>query len=553
MKNIKGTALNKSYFFARITLFLFILSIISNSSFCIYDNSFWAITCIIGTAALIATIETFIITLSQKLLGFWGMNLIQWSIILLHNLIIIVDYFLIIKFRMVCNQDIIDIIAETNTDEALDFINSYLDYSTVLTVLGSIIVFNFFLWNFSNLFIKIKILYPFHLSLSFVGVVVIARMFYSFIIFKDGLSVPQFIAPLRIYYASSVLAKRIQEIKSLQIICATIKAEKTTKENPDIIVVIGESFSKYHCSLYGYEKKTFPLLEERLNNKELLVYEDAVAVADATHKNMKAIFSFAKDDSEFGSKPLFPAVFKAAGYKTTLLDNQYFTGNGITFLSDQKLSSEIWDNRNIAGYGYDGKLIEEIVISDEPTLYVIHLMGQHYTYANRYPKEFSFFKDSQYEERYTKEQKEIIAHYDNANLYNDYIINEIIKKFEQKNCILFYFSDHGEEVFELSGFMGHGASIKSKDLSYQLSIPFLIWTSSLFREKSPETVKNLKRKTKTPILTQDISHVLVNVASIKTKEYSAKRDYLNEQYDSLKHRIVMGSIDYDKHKRKKDF
>lgn len=503
----------------------------------------------IGTAGFISVIEYLLLFLINRYISKKTSLCVFIALLTIHNIIIVVDYFLIIRFHMVFNQDVMDILAETNANETTNFINTYLNFGTISIASIFIFLFNYLCWIISCFFSKHKkTCICCTGGTTIIGLFVIGRMLYNFALYKDGLSVPQYVAPLRISYASSVLAKRIQEIKSLQTICTTINAEQSTKENPDIIVVIGESFSKYHCSLYGYEKKTFPLLEERQNNKELIVYEDAIAVADATHKNMKAIFSLAKDDSEFGSKPLFPAVFKAAGYKTTLLDNQYFIGNGITFLSDQKLSSEIWDNRNNAGFVYDGKMIDDMVITDEPTLYVIHLMGQHYTYANRYPGDCSHFDESQYEQKYTKDQREIIAHYDNANLYNDYVINEIIKKFEQKNCILLYFSDHGEEVFELSDFMGHGTSMNSKDPSYQLSVPFMIWTSSLFKEKYPDTIRNLENKTKSPILTKDLSHILIGILNIKTKDYTPERDFTNEKYDSLKHRIVMNSFDYDKHK-----
>lgn len=76
--------------------------------------------------------------------------------------------------------------------------------------------------------------------------------------------------------------------------------------------------------------------------------------------------------------------------------------------------------------------------------------------------------------------------------------------------------------------MGHGASMNSNDPSYQLSVPFMIWTSSLFKEKYPDTIRNLENKTKIPILTKDLSHVLIGISNIKTKDYAQERDFLNE-------------------------
>ena len=59
------------------------------------------------------------------------------------------------------------------------------------------------------------------------------------------------------------------DIEEIEKIIDLIKVEKTDQKAPLIVLVIGESFNKYHSSLYGYDLKTNPLLEKRKENKEL--------------------------------------------------------------------------------------------------------------------------------------------------------------------------------------------------------------------------------------------------------------------------------------------
>ena len=98
-------------------------------------------------------------------------------------------------------------------------------------------------------------------------------------------------------------------------------------------------------------------------------------------------------------------------------------------------------------------------------------MGQHYTYEIRYPSEFKRFSASNYSGDLTDAEREIVAHYDNATLYNDYVVDNVIKQFEDKNCILVYFSDHGEEIYEIDDFMGHGNAAQRPTLKYQMRVP----------------------------------------------------------------------------------
>ena len=46
---------------------------------------------------------------------------------------------------------------------------------------------------------------------------------------------------------------------------------------------------------------------------------------------------------------------------------------------------------------------------------------------------------------YHDAQRKVLSHYDNATLYNDSIVAEIVKRFQKEDAVIIYVPDHGEE------------------------------------------------------------------------------------------------------------
>lgn len=250
---------------------------------------------------------------------------------------------------------------------------------------------------------------------------------------------------------------------------------------------------------------------------------------------------------DFPNAPLFPACFNSAGYHTHISENQYNIGGPVNFLTDQNLSDIMFCTRKDFHYEYDMTLIDSTEIDTPHSLYIYHLKGQHYTYADCYPKAFSKFKESDYnQQKYNLKQREIIAHYDNATLYNDYVLYNLINKCRNKNVCLIYFPDHGEEIFETRDYMGHGdAGNYRSSIDLQIKIPFMIWLSDRFKSTNPAIADKISNSINTPITTKDIPHVIMGLGGVVNKFYDPTRDFINEKYNKSRHRIVLKSIDYD--------
>lgn len=494
-------------------------------------------------SALIAYIEAVIFKVVEKI------KLFRVSYVcivgFIHNLFIIFDYFCLVNFQTTINQDKIDIIAETDSAEIVSFLITYVSIYTVLLILLCLFAFNYLLFRISTLLYYRKQCLNALLGLALLGAVIYGITTFNYVVYHNGRNVPQYTAPTRVAYSVYLMKQREAEIENLSVLCKRVKAE-ATKEKTNIIVLIGESYSLYHSSLYGYKLETTPNMTVRYKNGELLFLRNAITISDFTHGAMESVFSLDSLRTQFTSKPLFPSCFKNAGYFTSMYDNQYFVKPQMNFLSNASVSEAMFNKRNTKRYKYDGDMIKDIQVENKPTLYVIHLQGQHYTYNARYPKSFEYFTPSQYDsKRFTDEQRLHLSKYDNVTRYNDYVVNELIKKFENTNTILIYFSDHGEELYEQSDYNGHGNSPFVKDLSYQIRVPFIVWMSKSYKAANMELFETVKKCENYPIITDDISHLLLDISGVRTKDFNPTRSFVNDKYNINKPRIVLNSINFD--------
>ena len=190
------------------------------------------------------------------------------------------------------------------------------------------------------------------------------------------------------------------------------------------------------------------------------------------------------------------------------------------------------DTKHYFSEHYDGDLLtylDDILAGDkqEKTFMVLHLAGAHQLYRERYPADFAKFHGS-------NNVEEIIAEYDNAILYNDYIINEILKRFEDKNAIVFYVPDHGEDVYENgSRFMGHGPN----GTMHQQEIPMLVWGSDSFKYKYNDKWLAIGKSVHKPFMTDNLIHAILGIMDIKTNEYKSREDLFSKDFDEGRRRV----------------
>ena len=334
----------------------------------------------------------------------------------------------------------------------------------------------------------------------------------------------------------------------------------------DIIVIVGESHSKYHSSLYGYNHPTNPLLASLGN---LYVFSDVISSVNATSLSFKNFLSLASLDGETGwyEEPLFPAVFKCAGYNVNFYSNQFvYNPNMDTydascgFFNHPSVQDKLFNHKNKVRFAFDGDLVEAYraerdSIETERNLVIFNLSGQHVRACERYPSEWDRFQPEDYPERtdLSDEQKEYVAQYDNATLYNDFVIYEIIRTFKDEDAVVIYFSDHGDEVHDFRNHLGRSHDYEeggAKSVHCQLDIPFLIYCSDKCVERHPELCGRIARSVGLPFMTDDLPHLLLDIAGITCEGFEPERSLVNPSFNKLRRRIPRAitssvRVDYD--------
>jgi heptose-I-phosphate ethanolaminephosphotransferase len=145
-------------------------------------------------------------------------------------------------------------------------------------------------------------------------------------------------------------------------------------------------------------------------------------------------------------------------------------------------------------------------------------MGQHIYYPERYPEEFNIFSENDYLDL-PLHQRKTIAEYDNATLYNDFVIDSIIHIFSKKEAIILYFSDHGQDIyFSDKDYCGHGITANAKSDSIGRDIPFMIYTSPKFKDKYPSLIEKIINSTNKKFNIEDIIYTLIDISGYKFKD-----------------------------------
>lgn len=338
-------------------------------------------------------------------------------------------------------------------------------------------------------------------------------------------------------------------------------------KSPNIVLIIGESYGKLHSQQYGYFMPTTPRQIKREKSGLLVPFSDVVAPWNLTSFVFKNVFSLhvVGEKGEWCDYPLFPSLFRKAGYHVTFITNQFlpkakqavYDFSGGFFLNHPELSAAMFDSRNQQLYRFDRGLLDDYDKNQQQhntdhNLIIFHLLGQHVKYNQRFPSDRRHFKAEDYEKKRADldgKQRNVLADYDNAILYNDSIVDAIISRFEDKEAIIIYMPDHGEECYEGNrGFIcrNHSAAIDYDLAHYEFEIPFWIFCSYKYAAKHPDIYKEIIGAKNRRFMTDALPHMLLYLAGIHTKDYHAEYNILSPQYNEIRPRILKNTTDYDK-------
>lgn len=316
-----------------------------------------------------------------------------------------------------------------------------------------------------------------------------------------------------------------------------------------VVIVIGESASRIHWSIYGYPLSTTPRISAMSDS--LYIMSDVIGSSTSTSLNMENILTFRNDDTPEGNTLHYPRLidlFNRAGYKTFWLSNQEKSGL-ISNLSAALVSNA--DEINYVG----AQSSEDLLISrfDEVLLpylqkalndnakykmIFLHLHGSHVVYSSRFPSEARYFtadsiKVARSNMGYSDDEAYTIAEYDNSIRYTDQLLGDILKEISKslEPTVFIYFSDHGVNVYDTDKI--HGRSER------YVMVPAIAYLNSTYRHYNPDIAAAFERAVNLPISTASLTYPLMTLTGTTYSHYEPTRDFLSTQY-LCRHRYVDG-------------
>lgn len=303
---------------------------------------------------------------------------------------------------------------------------------------------------------------------------------------------------------------------------------KSSDEKGVYVLVIGESATRNHMSAYGYGKQTTPFLDQLKKEGNTLVFENTWSNETYTIATLQYALT---GQNQYNQRKLsdvysLSEIATVAGFDTYWISNQtpFRSGDIPIVIFARATSSQTFINQH-TGKGifsdfYDEKLIDVFpnINSDGSVFIIVHLIGSHPVYLDRYPKKFEHFKDEDLR----------VSSYDNSILYTDYVMSKLYRKLVKipNFMALVYFSDHGEEP-DLH--YGHDGARYTPQMS---KIPLVMSFSEEFKKKNPKMFETLKSHQKVYWSNDLLYDVMVSVLGLRfVPDVEAKYDLSSEEYD----------------------
>ena len=313
--------------------------------------------------------------------------------------------------------------------------------------------------------------------------------------------------------------------------------DATADQPKTLVLVIGESTNRQRMSLYGYQRNTTPELDKLKD--QLAVFDNVVTPRPYTIEALQQVLTFADEEHPdlYLSTPSLVSVMKQAGYKTFWITNQQTMTKRNTMLTtfSEQADEQVYlnNNRNQNAAQYDGDVIEPFnkALADAAPrkLIVVHLLGTHMSYQYRYPPTFDKFQDRNgVPPGVRDDQVPTYNSYDNAVLYNDFVVSSLIKDYAKSdpNGFLLYLSDHGEDVFDSVGHKTLGRN-ENKPTAPMYTIPFMAWASPKWKANHDW---NFAGDLDRPYSSSHLIHTWADLAGLSFDELDRSKSLVSDSF-----------------------
>ncbi len=271
-----------------------------------------------------------------------------------------------------------------------------------------------------------------------------------------------------------------------------------------IIFIIGETARSDRFQINGYARETSPNLANlQKSDGGFFSFKNTRACRTYTKASVLCMFSryTEKTFQQNPTETAFTEVFANLGFKISVISLQTL-GEFYKYIGAEKVlvKQDVLLKTKSALDGQLTPLAQEIMQNEGRQFIVLHSIGSHYHYHQRYPSDSEKSDSAKFDfEKFTPTCKDkfktcntemLNNTYDNSILYTDHFINEVIKLAKEEKAVVFYISDHGESLGENGNFF-HSFAMENAPKE-QLEVPFFVYISPEFAKH--KVGKKMKEK-----------------------------------------------------------
>jgi lipid A ethanolaminephosphotransferase len=303
-----------------------------------------------------------------------------------------------------------------------------------------------------------------------------------------------------------------------------------------VVLVVGETARAANWGLNGYERQTTPQLAQR----PVVSFAEVTSCGTNTEVSLPCMFAPVgrrdyDEDRVRGSQSLLH-VLARAGVGVEWLDNQSGCKGVCEGLPTQEMVK-----LNPPGLCSNGRCLDEALLVGLPErlaqaaagkpgsqLLVLHMLGNHGpSYFRRYPPAFEKFKPAcQQDDLARCSQPEIVNAYDNALLYTDHVVAQLIDRLQARSrdvdSVVLFVSDHGESLGE-KGLYLHGLPYAIAP-DVQKRVPMLMWFSPGLQGADLPDLACLRQRAQAPAAHDNLFHTLLGLLDVQTRLYEPAWD-----------------------------
>jgi heptose-I-phosphate ethanolaminephosphotransferase len=416
----------------------------------------------------------------------------------------------------------IKIIQDTNQNEIIEFFKSFQWWKTlfiallILVLMGGILVAN--------------TVSPVRLSFNWIHIAIITPFLFYFMIYvwkpKTGLfprtELYMLWEDVKIYNNSNKKYITGQKERLKNLIVNPLGGSFAKPST--IMMVIGESGSRDYTSAFTkMEHDTSPWLRKcKEDDKHFILFPHAYSCAMHTVQALEKALTEKNqyNDLEFYSSCSVVDIAHKLGYRVHWYSNQGHLGvndTPITLVADTSEVSK-WTKQELNKVQYDQALLDFLdeINPNVNNFVVLHLKGSHFNFQNRYPKEFSVWKE-------TGAQGDIRS-YENSIHYTDYILQQFFEYGKNKLNLqaMYYFSDHATvpDARRSPNFSGFGPT----------RIPMFTYFSDEYISLHPNRVAALQAN-KDKYFTNDLAYDLMcGIFDIQSNHFDESNSLASPDY-----------------------